>query len=61
MKVKYKCKENDVELIFFIDNNEIEEVLVGVIGESCWTVIGYSDLKKGIKKALRKTQGGNNE
>ena len=27
MKVKYKCKENDVELIFFIDNNEIEEVL----------------------------------
>jgi hypothetical protein len=59
MKVKYKCKQNDIELIFFIDNNEIEEVWVRIIGESCWTVIGYSDLKNGIQKALSKIQGGN--
>ena len=50
-KVKYKCKQNDVDLKFVIESGKIDEVLVSVRGENVWTVIGYQDLMEGIKKA----------
>lgn len=50
-KVKYKCKQNDVDLKFVLESGKIDEVLVSVRGENVWTVIGYEDLMEGIKKA----------
>lgn len=50
-KVKYKCKENDCEIILFLNDGKIDELHIGVRGEREWTVIGYKDLKKAIKKA----------
>lgn len=40
-KVKYKCKQNDVDLKFVIESGRID----------C-TVIGYEDLLAGIKTAV---------
>lgn len=53
-KVKYKCKQNDVDLKFVIESGKIDEVWVSVRGEDVWTVIGYQDLIEGIKKAESK-------
>ena len=50
-KVKYKCKQNDVDLKFVLESGKIDEVWVSVRGEGIWTVIGYQDLIEGIKKA----------
>lgn len=54
MKSNYKCKDNDVKLQFHCKDGKIDEVWVQVDGEKSWTVVGYEDLLKGIKKAEKK-------
>jgi len=54
-KVKYKCKENDALINFYLEYGKIDEVHIKIKGEVAWTVIGYKDLKKGIKKAKKQS------
>lgn len=56
MKVNYKCKDNDIKLQFHCEDGVIDEVWVQVDGEKSWTVVGYKDLKNGIKKAELKSK-----
>lgn len=52
MKIKHKCKDNGVDLIFQIEDNKIDEIWVGL--KKDYYVIGFNDLKKGIKKVNKK-------
>lgn len=52
--ITVKCKDNDVVLKLLEKDSDIDEVWVQVYGESCWTVIGYNDLKRAIAKAEKK-------
>lgn len=54
MKTTYKCKDNDIILQFHYEDNKVDEVWVKIKGETCWTVVGYKDLLKGLKKAKKK-------
>lgn len=53
-KVKYNCKDNDCKLRFIIEDEKIDEVWIGIKGDTSFTIVGYDDLLSGIKKALRK-------
>ena len=50
-KITYNCKQNDVIIKIFTFNNEIDELHIGVEYMDEFTVVGYKDLLKAIKKA----------
>ena len=54
MKTTYKCKQNDAVLQFHGKDGNIDELWVKIEGETSWTVVGYSDLTKGIEQAKKK-------
>lgn len=53
MKTNYKCKDNGVYLQFHTEDNEIDEVLVG-INKTKWIIVGYKDFLNGVKKTKKK-------
>jgi len=54
MKINYNCKDNDVKLQFHTENDNIDEIWIKVVGEKYWTVLGFDDLLRGIKKTKDK-------
>lgn len=54
MKLKYKCKDNDVKLRFIECDGLIEEIWVRDPSDNGWTVIGFNDLRIGIELASEK-------
>ena len=48
---KYKCKENDVIIKVFLENNKADELWVKIDGEKGWTVIGVKDVFNAITLA----------
>jgi hypothetical protein len=61
MKIKFKCKDNDVKLQFHFVDGEIDEVWVKVAGEKSWITIGFKDFMNGIAKAKKKSKMKHNE
>ena len=51
--VKYKCKDNDAEIIVHLLDGKIDELHIGIQGSGSWTVIGYKDLQSALKKAMK--------
>ena len=54
-KVRYKCKENDQRLTFYIEDCNIDEIHIGIKGDDCGQyVLGFADLITGIMKVYKK-------
>lgn len=51
--IVYQCKDNDVILKFYFEDNKLDEIHVKLEHETSATVVGYKDLLRGIKKAKK--------
>jgi len=54
MRYKHKCKDNDAILKFFEIDGFIDEVWIKYEFDPAWIVIGFDDLRTGLKLASEK-------
>jgi len=49
--IEYECENNQVVLRVYIQDEQIDEVWVGLDGLDEWTIVSYPDLLKALHKA----------
>jgi hypothetical protein len=49
--IEYECEDNDIVLRVLTEDDQIDQIWVGVYGTNQWTPVSYTDLLKALHKA----------